>query len=135
MCFGNFVVNGANDMFRSLKETVKAAECIERYEKVGKRIPVLAPRTKKNSSAVSKKVEGRIRFENVKFSYPDRENIDLKGPQVLNGLSMDIEPGQTLALVGPSGCGKSTAILLLQRFYDGDEGTVYIDDVPIQDYE
>ena len=45
--------------------------------------------------------------------------------QVLNGFSLRVEVGQTVALVGPSGGGKSTVMQLLQRFYDPDEGKVY----------
>lgn len=48
----------------------------------------------------------------------------LTTPQVLKGLSLEIRPGQTAALVGPSGCGKSTTIQLLQRLYDPGQGGV-----------
>ena len=44
--------------------------------------------------------------------------------KVLNGLSLSVNSGQTLALVGPSGCGKSTVTQLLQRFYDPEQGKV-----------
>lgn len=44
--------------------------------------------------------------------------------QILQGLSLDIKKGQTVALVGHSGCGKSTCIQLLQRFYDPNSGSV-----------
>ena len=44
--------------------------------------------------------------------------------QVLNGLNLDVNVGQTVALVGQSGCGKSTVVNLVQRFYDADEGSV-----------
>ena len=54
-------------------------------------------------------------------------------PQVLNGLSLDVAVGQTMALVGASGCGKSTVIQLIQRFYDPLGGAVYIDNQPISE--
>ncbi|KAL8183426.1 UNVERIFIED_CONTAM: Bile salt export pump [Gekko kuhli] len=65
---------------------------------------------------------GSIDFLNCKFTYPSRPDI-----QVLNGLSVSVKPGQTLAFVGSSGCGKSTSVQLLERFYDPDEGRVLID--------
>ena len=51
--------------------------------------------------------------------------------EVLEGLNLELEPGQTLALVGPSGCGKSTIVSLILRFYDPDEGDVRIDGTDI----
>lgn len=65
------------------------------------------------------KFSGSIRFENVHFTYPTRKNA-----KVLNGLTLDIKSGQTVALVGASGSGKSTVIQLIQRFYDADDGRV-----------
>uniref|UniRef100_A0A673MNA3 Bile salt export pump n=1 Tax=Sinocyclocheilus rhinocerous TaxID=307959 RepID=A0A673MNA3_9TELE len=56
------------------------------------------------------------------FTYPSRPDI-----QVLNGLSVSVRPGQTLAFVGSSGCGKSTSVQLLERFYDPNSGRVLID--------
>uniref|UniRef100_A0A7N8XDY6 Bile salt export pump n=1 Tax=Mastacembelus armatus TaxID=205130 RepID=A0A7N8XDY6_9TELE len=61
--------------------------------------------------------QGNIEFINCKFTYPTRPDI-----QVLNGLSVSVKPGQTLAFVGSSGCGKSTSVQLLERFYDPDNG-------------
>ncbi|XP_007539369.2 bile salt export pump isoform X2 [Erinaceus europaeus] len=66
--------------------------------------------------------QGKIDFVDCKFTYPSRPNM-----QVLNGLSVSVSPGQTLAFVGSSGCGKSTSVQLLERFYDPDQGKVIID--------
>lgn len=66
--------------------------------------------------------QGKVEFINCNFTYPSRPDI-----QVLNGLSVSVDPGQTLAFVGSSGCGKSTSIQLLERFYDPDQGKVMID--------
>ncbi|XP_006788573.1 bile salt export pump [Neolamprologus brichardi] len=68
---------------------------------------------------------GEINFLNCKFTYPTRPDT-----QVLKGLRVSVNPGQTLAFVGSSGCGKSTSVQLLERFYDPDEGQVVIDSVP-----
>ncbi|XP_077584263.1 bile salt export pump-like isoform X6 [Stigmatopora nigra] len=66
--------------------------------------------------------QGNIEFIKCKFIYPSRPDI-----QVLNGLSVAVKPGETLAFVGSSGCGKSTSVQLLERFYDPDKGKVLID--------
>ncbi|KAI2659427.1 Bile salt export pump [Labeo rohita] len=66
--------------------------------------------------------KGDIEFIDCKFTYPSRPDI-----QVLNGLSVSVRPGQTLAFVGSSGCGKSTSVQLLERFYDPSSGRVLID--------
>ncbi|RVE52405.1 hypothetical protein evm_002799 [Chilo suppressalis] len=69
---------------------------------------------------------GKINYKNVVFRYPTRREVE-----VLRGLSLAIPSGKRVALVGPSGCGKSTLIQLLQRLYDPDEGSVYMDDYNI----
>jgi ATP-binding cassette subfamily B protein len=67
---------------------------------------------------------GAIRFERVSFSYPDAGERS-----ALRDFSLDVRPGETVALVGPSGAGKSTVFRLLLRFYDPSAGAVYLDDV------
>ena len=66
--------------------------------------------------------KGAIRFENVTFNYPSRPETS-----ALKSINLDINPGETVALVGPSGAGKTTIIQLIQRFYDPEYGTVSID--------
>uniref|UniRef100_A0A4W4E8E6 ABC-type xenobiotic transporter n=1 Tax=Electrophorus electricus TaxID=8005 RepID=A0A4W4E8E6_ELEEL len=65
---------------------------------------------------------GNVRLQDVHFSYPSRPAVP-----VLQGLSLRVKKGQTLALVGSSGCGKSTIIQLLERFYDPRQGAVMLD--------
>ncbi|KAG5856705.1 hypothetical protein ANANG_G00010730 [Anguilla anguilla] len=65
---------------------------------------------------------GNLEFRGIHFAYPMRPNV-----KVLQGLTVSVGPGQTLALVGGSGCGKSTSIQLLERFYDPATGHVYMD--------
>ncbi|CAF3736730.1 unnamed protein product [Rotaria magnacalcarata] len=72
---------------------------------------------------------GDIRFSNVHFTYPSR-----LGVKILDGISFDVKRGQTIALVGSSGSGKSTCVQLLQRFYDPDAGSVFIDDHQVDEY-
>ncbi|CAB4426820.1 unnamed protein product [Rhizophagus irregularis] len=67
-------------------------------------------------------VEGRIQLKNVSFIYPARPEV-----MTLKNLSLEIEPGSTVALVGSSGSGKSTIVSLALRFYDPIEGEIYLD--------
>nr|XP_020843145.1 phosphatidylcholine translocator ABCB4 isoform X3 [Phascolarctos cinereus] len=68
------------------------------------------------------KFEGNVSFNEVVFNYPTRPNVP-----VLQGLTLEVKKGQTLALVGSSGCGKSTVVQLLERFYDPLAGKVLLD--------
>uniref|UniRef100_A0A8C9NBQ8 ATP binding cassette subfamily B member 1 n=1 Tax=Serinus canaria TaxID=9135 RepID=A0A8C9NBQ8_SERCA len=67
-------------------------------------------------------IKGNLELNNVYFNYPSRPDVE-----ILKGLNLKIDSGQTVALVGGSGCGKSTTVQLIQRFYDPKEGTVTID--------
>uniref|UniRef100_I3L6P9 Phosphatidylcholine translocator ABCB4 n=1 Tax=Sus scrofa TaxID=9823 RepID=I3L6P9_PIG len=73
-------------------------------------------------------MEGNLTFNEVMFNYPTRPDIP-----VLQGLSLEVKKGQTLALVGSSGCGKSTVVQLLERFYDPLAGKVLIDGKEIKE--
>lgn len=77
----------------------------------------------------NKQEKGTIRFENVSFKYQDASDF------VLNNLSFEVKQGETLAVVGSTGCGKSTLVNLLVRFYDVNEGNIYVDGVNIKDYK
>jgi len=75
-------------------------------------------------------IEGRVTFDNVYFHYPSRPDAE-----VLDGVSCDVVPGKTMAIVGPSGSGKSTSIALVSRFYDVEKGRILIDGVDIRTYD
>ncbi|NLL73211.1 MAG: ABC transporter ATP-binding protein [Clostridiales bacterium] len=71
-------------------------------------------------------IEGEVRFDHVTFAYD-------KDTSVLNDVSFKVKPGETIALVGPTGAGKTTVVNLISRFYDVQEGNVYIDDYNVKD--
>ncbi len=71
-------------------------------------------------------LRGHVRFDDVRFAYESAR-------PVLDGLTLEIERGTSLALVGETGCGKSTVAGLLARFYDPDDGSVSIDGVDLRD--
>ena len=70
---------------------------------------------------------GEITFRNITFAYPTRAD-----ETTLSNINLKIKPGETIALVGPSGAGKSTFIQLLQRFYDPDQGKIFLDGIDIK---
>lgn len=70
---------------------------------------------------------GEVRFDNVSFRYPSRPDA-----LALADFSLEVKPGETVALVGPSGAGKSTVLQLLLRYYDTDAGVISLDGVELR---
>ena len=75
-------------------------------------------------------IEGHIEFQDVHFHYPSRPKV-----KVLNGLNAKLPAGKTMALVGSSGCGKSTIIYLIERFYNAQKGTIFVDKIDILKFD
>ena len=71
-------------------------------------------------------VDGNVRFENVKFGYN-------KDKTIIHNLNFEATKGKVIAIVGPTGAGKTTIVNLLMRFYDIDDGNIYVDDKAILD--
>lgn len=69
--------------------------------------------------------KGHIVFDNVSFGYDDQP--------VLKDIDLEVRPGETIALVGHTGAGKTTLINLISRFYDYNEGTIYLDGIPLKE--
>ena len=85
------------------------------------------PQTPDKEDAVAlNDVKGAVRLENVSFSYTPEQKL-------IENLSLDVKPGQRIAIVGPTGCGKTTVINLLMRFYDVREGKIFLDGVETRD--
>jgi len=79
----------------------------------------------KENKVEIKKLKGKVSFKNVHFAYAEEP--------ILKGLSFEVEPNETVAIVGQTGSGKSTIIRLLSRFYDVDKGSISVDGVNVQD--
>ncbi len=108
----------------------------------------VAPEKEKEDAISVDKLDGHIEFKNVTFAYKKNADVlatsdsstdddltetDTEPKIVIDKLSLEIKPGQTVALVGPSGGGKTTLCNLIPRFYDIDEGEITIDGVNIND--
>lgn len=77
-------------------------------------------------NAAALQPDGHVQLQDVSFRYlPDRPLIE--------GLSLDVQPGQRIAIVGPTGCGKTTLINLLMRFYDVNSGSIRVSGTDIRD--
>jgi ATP-binding cassette, subfamily B, multidrug efflux pump len=77
---------------------------------------------------ITRTLEGKIEFRNVSFSYSGN------AVQALKGVSFTVNPGESLAIIGTTGSGKSTVSYLISRVYDVTSGEVFIDNIPIVDY-
>ncbi len=107
-------------------ELQRAAGAAERLtELLAERPTIAAPF---NPLAFPPTARGTLAFENVTFRYPSRPDA-----AALDGLTFDVRPGETVALVGPSGAGKSTVFQLLLRFYDAQSGTIRVDGIDVRD--
>lgn len=106
-------------------ELQRAAGAADRIAEVLNEVPdIAAPAYPVRLPAPS----GRVTFDNVVFHYPARPDAPS-----LDGFSLTIEPGETVALVGPSGAGKTTVFQLLLRFYDPQSGAIRLDGVDVRD--
>ncbi|MFY8036186.1 MAG: ABC transporter ATP-binding protein [Cyclobacteriaceae bacterium] len=113
-------IAGLGDIFSSLQRSVGASE----------RILEILDQTDEAVASKSKlKLKGKVAFKDVSFTYPTRSDF-----QVLKSITLQINPGEKIALVGPSGAGKSTIVQLLMRFYPLSTGSIEVDDQIISSY-
>ncbi len=117
-------IGGASSMTETFTNLLRAAGAADRLVEILDETPIITAPENPRSLGV---VHGRIDFEDVDFTYPTRPN-----QRALENLTLNIEAGETIALVGPSGAGKSTVFQLLLRFYDVQNGNIKLDDVDIK---
>ena len=122
---GAMIVAGA---FGALTEVygdlLRGAGAASRLNELLEATPDIAP--PERPEALPMPPRGSLSFRNVTFRYPARPET-----AALADFSLEIEPGETIAIVGPSGAGKSTVFQMVERFYDPQVGTIRLDGVPL----
>ena len=104
-----------NVLFRAMASAERIFQALDWKEQVIEpSIPVVLP----------ERIQGKLEFRNLTFGYDPEQ-------PVLTDVSVSIKPGEKLAIVGPTGSGKSTLIKLLGRFYDFPDGTIFLDDIDL----
>ncbi|MFC6998436.1 ABC transporter ATP-binding protein [Rufibacter roseus] len=109
-------VAGLGDLYAKIQVSMGASERILEILDM----PAEQPELGLQPSAV--RFNGNVRYEHVGFSYPTRPDL-----QVLHNIHFEIRAGEKIALVGPSGAGKSTIVQLLMKFYQVDQGSIFVD--------
>jgi len=121
--FGAF---GLGQAFQQIPDIAKAKGAAAAIFAVIDRTPEILPNENGEKLA---KIEGNIQLKNIVFNYPTRPDI-----KVMDGFSLEIKAGETIALCGPSGGGKSTVIALIELFYKPISGQVLLDGSDINNF-
>jgi ATP-binding cassette subfamily B multidrug efflux pump len=106
-----------------LSEALASAERI--FELLDEPVKIRSPQ----NARMLDRLAGRVTFEDVSFRYPNSDRY------VLEGVHLEAEPGQVIALLGKTGSGKTTVVNLIPRFYDVSEGKVRVDGVDVREVE
>lgn len=129
-------VMGMNRIFMMFSKASASANRIDLVLQAGTEQRVFAEEETKAPAG-----DGFIRFEHVSFSYGEtatdaKEAFAGSGREkCLSDISFTVKKGESLGIIGSTGCGKSTILNLLMRFYDADEGAVYVDGRDVRTYE
>jgi len=121
---GGLLAGAAGSLTETWGDVLRAAGAAGRLGELLREEPgIVAP---PNPVKLPEPAQGRVTFDRVTFRYPTRQDVS-----ALEDYSLDIAPGETVAVVGPSGAGKTTLFQLIQRFYDPSSGSVSIDGVAL----
>ena len=123
---GGIVAGAFGALTEVYGDLLRGAGAAGRLSELLREKPEIAAPT--NPVALPQPPRGALAFEGVQFHYPTRRDV-----AALNGFSLDVKPGETVAVVGPSGAGKTTLFQLVQRFYDPDAGRVTLDGIDLRD--
>ncbi|MET0280687.1 MAG: ABC transporter transmembrane domain-containing protein [Steroidobacteraceae bacterium] len=124
LLYAAFVSGSAATLIEQWGEVQRAAGAMERLVELLQAQPAIAAPLA--PLALPADARGELRLESLVFRYPSRPDSP-----ALDGVTLDIAPGETVAIVGASGAGKSTLLQLLLRFYDPDAGRILLDGVDI----
>ena len=121
---GGLVAGSFGALTEVYGDLLRGAGAASRLNELLKATPDIAPPARPEKLPVPPR--GSLSFRNVTFRYPTRPET-----AALSDFTLEVEPGETVAIVGPSGAGKSTLFQLVERFYDPQAGTVRLDGVPL----
>jgi ATP-binding cassette, subfamily B, bacterial len=121
---GGLVAGALGSLTEVYGDLLRGAGAASRLAELLETRPEIAPPARPERLPVP--ARGSLSFRNVTFRYPARPET-----AALKDFTLEIEPGETIAIVGPSGAGKSTIFQLVERFYDPQGGTIRIDGVPL----
>lgn len=117
-----FSIGGIGELYGSVQSALGSSRRV--FELLEMRSEIRDPEYPRSLHVV----KGHVRFQNVTFEYASTESR-----HVLDDVTIEVQPGEVVALVGPSGAGKSTLASLIPRFYDASAGAVIIDSIDVRD--
>lgn len=123
LSYANQYTKPFNEISGVITELQNAIACASRIFELIEEEPEIPDA---EDSVELKQADGNVKLENVSFSYTPQQRL-------IEGFHLEVESGQRVAIVGPTGCGKTTLINLLMRFYDVQEGTIKVSEIPIKE--